>query len=120
MEDDVSSHGMKKPAPASQPNTEVRPRESVCIEIQGRRLSIRTNHDPTFVHELANYVDAKLKTLQQAAPSAPLEKLLMLVSMTVAEELFSTKEELGALHRHVDERAQAMDQLLMAYEEPLD
>lgn len=113
----MSSQGIKRPASAAGARTEARPRESVCVEIQGRKLSIRTNHDPNFVHELAGYVDAKLHALQQAAPSAPLEKLLMLVSMTVAEELFSTKEELGALQRHVDERADAMELLMSSYED---
>ena len=113
----MSSHGAKHPAALSPARTQTRQSESVCVEIQGRRLSIRTNHDPSFVHELATYVDAKLDALQRAAPSAPLEKLLMLVSMTVAEELFSTREELHVMQRHVQDRVQALHDILDAHQD---
>ena len=106
----MGSQGANQTTTNTQVNT--RPKESVSVDIRGKRLSIRTNHDPEFVQELAGYIDQKLQALQRAAPSAPFEKLLMLVSMTVAEELFSTREELDMLQKGVQARAMAMMDIL--------
>lgn len=97
---------------ATQTRVSTRQKESVSIDISGKRLSIRTNHDPEFVQELAGYIEQKLQALQRAAPTAPFDKLMMLVSMTVAEELFSTREELDGLQQGVQARAQAMMDIL--------
>lgn len=109
----MGSQGANHPK-QTQTSTELKTRtkESVSVEIRGKRLSIRTNHDPAFVQELAGYIDHKLQALQRAAPSAPFEKLLMLVSMTVAEELYSTREELDTMQKTVQTKALAMMELL--------
>ena len=77
---------------------------AVSVEIRGKRLSIKTSHDPEFVQQLARYVDNKVRSLQMAAPSAPFDKLLMLASMNVAEELFAAQEESAYLRERIRER----------------
>ncbi len=96
-----------------------RPKESVSVEIQGKSLSLRTNHEPAFVRELAAYIDDKLGALQRAAPGAPFDKLMMLVSLTVAEELFSARADLDTMRHEVDARVQSMLAMLDATEDEL-
>jgi cell division protein ZapA len=84
----------------------------VGVEIRGQRLSIRSNHDPEFVQRLASHIDGKVAELQKAAPAVSLSKLLMLASMTVAEELFEAREEIGGLKDEISERTDAMIALL--------
>ena len=67
--------------------------DRVEVEIRGKRLSVRTDHDPQRVHEMADYLDEKVRQLQAMAPSAPFDKLLMLASLTVVEELFEASED---------------------------
>lgn len=69
----------------------------VTVEIGGTKLSIKTDRTPDSVAELAQFIDDKLMALQAAAPSVKREKLLMMVSMTVAEELFETQSELNQI-----------------------
>lgn len=80
---------------------------SVGIEIRGQKLSIRSDKDPNHVQELANFVDGKAAQLQAMAPGVPLEKILMLVSMTVAEELFDAREQNRALREQFKQRVDA-------------
>lgn len=84
----------------------------VTVEIQGQRLSIRSDREPSFVHGLADYVDEKVEALQKAAPTASMDKLLMLASLTVAEELFESRQELRQLRRQVEERTASMAELI--------
>lgn len=84
---------------------------SVAIEIRGQKLSIRTDKDPAHVQELAKFVDSKAAQLQAIAPGVPLEKILMLVSMTVAEELFDVRDQNRTLK---DQFKQRLDAALQA------
>lgn len=88
-------------------STSPRKKEPVNVEIRGQKLAIRSNHDPEFVRRLATYIDDKVGALQQAAPAVPLEKLLMLASMTVAEELFEARETLETAQRDLQKRVDA-------------
>lgn len=93
---------------------------TVNIEIRGKRLALRTDHDPVFVHQLASYVDQKLANLQSMAPSAPFEKLMMLASLTLAEELFSAQGDLDGLRQDFASRTEAMLAVLEQERSKLD
>ena len=69
----------------------------VTVEIGGTKLSIKTDRTPDDVAKLAQFIDDKLLALQNAAPSVKREKLLIMLSMTIAEELFEKRVELDQL-----------------------
>ena len=86
--------------------------ETVSVEIRGQKLNVRSDHDPDFVRQLASHIDQKVAEIQENAPTVPLSKLLMLASMTVAEELFEARAELEDLRGTIEERTDAMMSLL--------
>jgi cell division protein ZapA (FtsZ GTPase activity inhibitor) len=98
----------------TQPNSQPRMSrtDTVSVEIRGKRLAIRTDHDPVYVHQIANYLDTKLRDLQAQAPSAAFEKLLMLASMTIIEELFDARADMAHLRRDVATKTSALIELL--------
>lgn len=96
----------------TQTSSEAQESKPVSVEIRGQRLSIRSNHDPAFVRSLADHIDAKVAELQKAAPAVSLSKLLMLASMTVAEELFEARQEIDRLRDEITNRTDAMLALL--------
>ena len=113
----VSSHGSKATqrslsTTSTQSKEANRTAGAVSVDIRGKKLSIKTSHDPEFVQQLARYVDNKVRSLQMAAPSAPFDKLLMLASMNVAEELFAAQEESAHLRELIRERADALATIL--------
>ncbi len=113
----MSSHGSKATqrslsTTSTQSKEANRTAGAVSVDIRGKKLSIKTSHDPEFVQQLARYVDNKVRSLQMAAPSAPFDKLLMLASMNVAEELFAAQEESAHLRELIRERADALATIL--------
>jgi cell division protein ZapA len=93
---------------------------SLQVDICGHSLAIRSDRDPEFVEDLAAFLDAKVRELREAAPTAPFEKILMLASLTVAEELFETREELGELQGQLRERTSAMLEMIDSVESRLE
>ena len=86
--------------------------DTVNVEIRGKRLAIRTDHDPVYVHQIAGHLDETLRALQAQAPSAAFEKLLMLASMTIIEELFEMRAEMAHLRHDVALKTEALLSLL--------
>ncbi len=111
----MGSHGSDISNPQSvrtSTASETREMDPVEVEIRGRTLSIRSDRDPEFVRQLAAYVDRKLGQLQNSAPQASTDKLLMMASLTVAEELFEARSELDQMQDEIEERAATMRKLL--------
>ncbi|MEZ4461790.1 MAG: cell division protein ZapA [bacterium] len=108
----MSLHGSKNTA-RTQSSTVTTP-GSVAVEIRGQKLSIRSDKDPRRVEELAAFIDTKAAQLQAMAPGVPLDKILMLVSMTVAEELFDARDQNTQLREQIKAR---VDAALKAVEE---
>lgn len=92
--------------------TESRETGRVDVEIQGQTLTIRSDRDPEVVRELAQYVDTKVREIRDAAPRASNDKLLMMTSLTVAEELFEAREEIDELQDEIQNRVAEMRQLI--------
>lgn len=117
----VSSHDTKsagiRRAPSSTSSEETNRSGPINIEIKGHRLTIRSDRDAAFVRSLARYIDGTLEELQNGAPSAPFDKLLMLASMTVAEELFEARRELTHLRRELADKTESMFELIDRIEE---
>lgn len=91
--------------------------KSITIEIRGQSMQIRSDRDPAFVQSLAHHIDDTVEELCSAAPSAPYDKILMLASMTVAEELFETRRELRQMQRELQARTESMLDLIDEVEE---
>ena len=108
----VSFHGSRNTS-RTQSSTVTAP-GSVGIEIRGQRLSIKTDKEPQAVQDLAKFIDEKAAQIQALAPGVALEKILMLVSMTVAEELFEVREQNRVLK---DQFKAKIDAALKAVEE---
>lgn len=77
---------------------------SVSVEVGGVKLSLRSDKDPKVVQSIASYVDEKVGAIREAAPSVPIDKLLMLASLTVAEELFDARSRVDNLELELKER----------------
>lgn len=85
---------------------------SIQVNIRGQKLSVRSDREPEFVQKLADHIDEKVAALQQAAPAAPLSKLLMLASMTVAEDLFEARARIEHLETEIGARSRTLLDLL--------
>ena len=100
--------GGKSAGPEALDGTRRSVADTVNVEIRGKRLAIRTDREPNYVHHIANYYDMKLRDLQAQAPTATFDKLLMLAGLMLVEELFDAQTELAHLRHDVGERTEAL------------
>lgn len=87
---------------------------SIPVEIRGQKFAVKTDKDPKHVAKLAQFIDGKAAEIQAAAPGVPMDRLMMLVGMMVAEELFESQT---ALARTRDDLKRAVDACLSTLDE---
>lgn len=76
----------------------------MSVSVGGVKLSLKSDKNPQLVHDIAAYVDDKVGAVREMAPSVPMDKALMLASLTVAEELFDAQARLRELETTLRER----------------
>jgi|SRR5215510_1319335 len=83
----------------------------VTVEIGGQTYPIRSALDRTYVAELAAYVDQKMRTAFDAAPSSDALGVAILVALNIADELFRALA-LSRQSSELSQRALRLEQLL--------
>ena len=81
----------------------------VTVEIGGQQYPIRSALDPTYVAELAAYVDQKIRAASDAAPASDGLGVAILVALNIADELFRALSKQSSV---INQRALALEQLL--------
>jgi cell division protein ZapA len=84
----------------------------VTVEIGGHRYPIRSGLDPTYVIELAAYVDQKMRAASDAAPTTDMLSLAILVALNLADECFRGRQKQSVSHGELHERTLRIEQLL--------
>ena len=88
----------------------------VRVEIFGTSYTIRGEEDRGYIERIAEYVDGKMRALQEKLPVASLAKVAVLTSLHLADELFKERQDRDDLSSFVQERA---SQLACSLEEVL-
>jgi cell division protein ZapA len=86
----------------------------VPVVIQGQRYPIRSALDPTYVTELAAYVDDKIRTAAEAGAAQDSLRLAVLAALNIADEVFRCRDLADRHLQAVDERAREIEQMVDA------
>jgi cell division protein ZapA len=88
----------------------------VTVDIGGQRYPIRSGLDPSYVMELAAYVDQKMRAASDAAPTTDMLSLAILVALNLADECHRARQKRsgadGELHQRTLRIEQLVDQAL--------
>jgi cell division protein ZapA (FtsZ GTPase activity inhibitor) len=84
----------------------------VTVDIGGQQYPIRSALDPTYVAELAAYVDQKMRAASDAAPASDGLGVAILVALNIADELFRAVARQSSADGVLNKRALALEQLL--------
>ena len=84
----------------------------VTIEIAGQKYPIRSGLDPTYVGELAAYVDQKMRAASESAPSSDMLGLAILVALNLADEYFRARQQQSSASGELNERALRLEQMV--------
>ncbi len=82
--------------------------KTIEIEVFGQRLSLQGEGDEAYVHELAEYVDAQMRTLAKKARTSTPTKLAILVAMNVTDQLFRQQRNVDEGKIEMERRAQLL------------
>ena len=84
----------------------------VTVEISGQRYRIRTHLDPTYVAELAGYVERKMQLAVRESAVGDTLKIAVLAALNIADECFRARAEGSARGTDFSERALQLERLL--------
>jgi cell division protein ZapA len=84
----------------------------VTVEIGGQRYPIRSALDERYVTELAAYVDQKMRTASDLAPTSDMLGLAVLVALNIADEFFRERDQHAAMSPDMQERAMQIERIV--------
>jgi|SRR5919108_3943514 cell division protein ZapA len=65
----------------------------IHVEVYGQRYPIRTALDDQYVHELAAFVDRKIRAAADASPGTDVVGLAILTALNIADEYFRARDQ---------------------------
>lgn len=65
----------------------------VHVHIQGQAYAVRSELDPSYVAELAAYVDEKMRLASREIASADSVRVSVIAALNIADELFRTRSD---------------------------
>ena len=84
----------------------------VQVQILGHQLPIRGEADPSYILELAEFVDLKMREVTQKMPVAAVSKVAILASLNIADELFKERANKQRVGTDVLGRAEQLSRRL--------
>ena len=82
------------------------------VEIFGTGYSIRGEENQEYIREVASYVDARMREINQRLPIASHAKVAVLASLNLADELFKLRRQNERLTQEIGKRAKALSKEL--------
>jgi cell division protein ZapA len=84
----------------------------INVEIHGQQYPIRSGLDPTYVAELAAYVDEKIRLASKETPAGDTLKLAVLAALNIADEVFRGREDERRGSASLTARAAELERML--------
>jgi cell division protein ZapA len=82
------------------------------VKIYNQTYQVRSGGDPEYVKRLAKYVDETMTEVFEGTPSVDSIKVAVLAALNIADDYFSTKDELDSLQEAVSEKSERLITLL--------
>jgi cell division protein ZapA len=82
--------------------------KTIEIEVFGHRFSLQGEGDEAYFHELAEYVDAQMRTLAKQTRTSTPTKLALLAAINVTDQLFRQQRQKDSGESEMERRAQLL------------
>lgn len=82
--------------------------QAIEIEIAGNRFQLKTNADEKHVREVAAYVEACIRALEERGAAPQTHRLALLAALNLADELFREREARARLRNRARSAARAV------------
>jgi cell division protein ZapA len=88
--------------------------KATTVEILGREYKVRGSAEESYVRQVAQYVDAKLREVAKGTSLPSSERVAILAAMNIADELFqlrrASNEELSSIERRTESLISLLDE----------
>lgn len=84
----------------------------IQVDVNGQRYPVRTTLDAKYVHELAAFVDRKMRLAGEASPSSDTVGLAVLTALNIADELFRARSEQSMTDGSFQKRTEALERIV--------
>ena len=83
--------------------------ESIQVEIFGQKYSLKVANDREYIRQLAAFVDARMKEVQQGTGTSDVYRIAILTALNIADELHRMRSR----HDYLKETAEeSLDRLM--------
>jgi len=90
--------------------------QSHKVVIYNQAYNLRSDHDPQYIQDLAEYVDARMNEIARATMTVDSLRVAILAALQVADELFQARKDKEKTEEEIAERsakyAELLDQFL--------
>jgi cell division protein ZapA len=80
----------------------------VEVRIAGQSYAIKTDADEGYVHELAGFVDDRIREVQRGTRTVAMHSVAILAALHIADELFRERRGRKDLQRRVREKSRVI------------
>ena len=84
----------------------------VQIEVHGQKYPIRTDLDPRYVEELAQFVEARMALASKSSPSSDAVGLAILTALNITDEYFRARLALTNSSGTISARTEALEKMV--------
>lgn len=72
-----------------------KPTQATQVEIYGQTYSVRAAADPEYIHDLAEFVDRKMREVAQEAATVDATKIAILAALNIADDFYQYRVRLS-------------------------
>jgi len=84
----------------------------VTVEVHGQKYPIRTELDPRYVEELAEFVESRMALAAKSSPSSDVVGLAILAALNITDEYFRARSALTSTSGTLTARAEAIEKIV--------
>ena len=84
----------------------------VHIEVHGQKYPIRTELEPRYVEELAQFVESRMALASKSSPSSDAVGLEILTALNITDEYFRTRNTLTNSSGTLAARTEALERIV--------
>jgi len=88
------------------------PTHVVMVDIQGLRYPVRSALEPSYVQQLARFVDERMQAAASAVPIGESTKLAVLAALNIADEHFRGRDDESRAAADLLDRAAELERLI--------
>jgi len=82
------------------------------VRIYGAEYSIRSNEDANYIKRVADYLDKKLREVDNNVRVDSSIKVAILAALNIADEYFKEKAEKETLRKELEDKIRALNSLI--------